>query len=176
MKIEREFGGNTVSRVDIGIEGLIAAENAGGFASPISEAYRKWSDLAFKGVPTAEDFPVSDFPSLSHYTVDVSCENPEGYRFNFISLGAEGSDRHRQLMATLSNSVVAEHPMEDIRADMMAEYTLCKYSNEPSAYRLSHTIDGFTRDYARLLLPVCDRQGNVSALVGLSRHLEAPSG
>jgi len=176
-KLERKYGGNSHQRIDIGIDRLMKAEGAVGFGPTyLVEAYRRWRSVTQNGVATEQDFYGDGLHIAPNYIIDVRTDNPRAFRFNIITPAGNNTGRYSQHVSQIMGSVVADHPIREMRADMMLEYDACKRRKCASAYRLTHDVNGFVRDYARLLLPVCDRQGNVTALVGYARHLEVPSG
>jgi hypothetical protein len=176
VKLERKYGRNSHQRIDIGIDRLMKAEGAGGFGPTVMvEAYRRWLSVAQNGVAPERDL-YDGLHFAPNYMIDVSADNPRAFRFNIITPAGTNSGRYSQHVSQIMGSVVSEHPILEMRADMMLEYDACKRSKRASAYRLTHDVNGFVRDYVRLLLPVCDRQGHVTALLGYARHLEVPSG
>lgn len=177
LKLERNYHGNSHQRIDIGIDRLMKAEGAGGFGPTyMVDAYRRWLSVAQNGITKEQDFCGGRSHVVPNYKIDVHADNPQAFRFNIITPAGNDSDRYSQHVLQIMGSVVAEHPIKEMRADMMYEYDACKRSKRALAYRLTHDVNGFVRDYSRLLLPVCDRQGNVTALMGFARHLEVPSG
>lgn len=176
-KFERKFGGNSFLRIDIGIDRLMKAEGAGGIGPTyMVEAYKRWLSVARDGFTKEQDFFANGLPLGPNYKIDVRADNPKAFRFEIIMPAGSDSGRYTRHVSQIMGSVVAEHPIKEMHADMMIEYDTCKRGRLASAYRLTHNVNGFVRDYARLLLPVCDRQGNVTALMGYARHLEVPSG
>jgi len=177
VKLERKYGGNSHQRIDIGIDRLMKAECAGGFGPTfLVDAYRRWLSAAQNGVTTEQNLYGDGLHSAANYVIDVRADNPRAFRFNIIKPAGNNTGRYSEHVSQIMDSVVSEHPMQEMRADMMLEYDTCKRSKRASAYRLTHDVNGFVRDYVRLLLPVCDRQGHVTALLGYARHLEVPSG
>lgn len=177
VKLERTYRGNSHRRIDIGIDQMMKSESTG-VSGPTSlfEAYRRWLSVAQNGFVTEQDFLGDGLPVRPNYKIDVHTENPQAFRFNIIMPAANSSTLYSRHVSQIMDSVVAEHPLEEMRVDMMFEYDTCKRSGCVSTYRLTHDVNGFIRDYARLLLPVCDRSGTVTALIGYARHLEDPSG
>lgn len=177
VRLGRKYGRNSHQRIDIGIDRLMEAEGASGFRPTVMvEAYRRWLSTAQNGVTTERDFRGDGLHFAPNYMIDVRADNPRAFRFNIITPAGNNTGRYSQHISQIMGSVVAEHPLLEMRADMMLEYDACKRSKRASAYRLMHDFNGFARDYARLLLPVCDRRGHVTALLGYARHFEVPSG
>lgn len=176
-KLERNYRGNSFRRIDIGIDQLMKAEDAGGIRpTHMVKAYKRWLNVAHNGFTREQDFLADEFPFRPNFKIDVHTDNPKAFRFEIIMPASSDSDRYSRHVSQIMGSVVAEHPIKEMRADMMIEYDASKRSGLASAYRLTHNVNGFVRDYARMLLPVCDRRGNVTALMGYARHLEVPSG
>ena len=177
LRLERTYGRNSHHRIDIGIDRLMKAESAGAAGPTVMvEAYRRWAGVAQNGVTTEQDFHGDGLHSAPNYMIDVRADNPRAFRFTIITPAGSGTGRYSQHVSQIMGAVVSDHPILEMRADMMLEYDACKRSRRASAYRLTHDINGFVRDYVRLLLPVCDRQGHVTALLGYARHFEVPSG
>lgn len=164
-------------RTEISVDGLIKAECAGGWAgeTPLRAALDHWKSRMTKGCVREKELDVAAFQGLSHFMVDVRAENPNHYRYIIFTASGGNLRRYKDHISSLHGTVIAQHPIAAMRDDMMREYLLCKAGAQPTAHRLTHTLGGLTRDYARLLLPVCDRSGNVVSLIGVARHLEAPA-
>ena len=177
VRLERKYGRNTHQRIDIGIDRLMNVEGAGGFSPTFMvEAYRRWLSAAQNGVTAEQDFYGAGLHSAPNYWIDVRADNPRAFRFNIITPAGSNTGRYSQHVSQIKGSIVSEHPILEMRTDMMLEYDACKRSKRASAYRLTHDVNGFVRDYVRLLLPVCDRQRHVTALLGYALHLEVPTG
>lgn len=176
-KLERIYRGISFLRIDIGVDRLMRAEDAAGTGPTyMVEAYKRWTSAAQNGFTKEQDFFADRFPFGPNFKIDVDADNPKAFRFEIIMPAGNDSGRYTRHVSQITGSVVAEHPIKEMHADMMIEYDACKRSRLASAYRLTHNVNGFVRDYARLLLPVCDRQGKVTALMGYARHFEVPSG
>ena len=177
VKLERNYSGNSQLRIEIGIDRLMKAEDAGGIGPTyMAAAYKRWLSVSHDGFTEERDFFADRLPFGPNYKIDVRADNPKAFRFEIIMPAGNDSGRYKRHVSQITGSIVAEHPIKEMHADMMIEYDACKRSRLASAYRLTHNVNGFVRDYARLLLPVCDRQGKVTALMGYARHFEVPSG
>ena len=160
-------------RINLGVDALLAAESVGGWArnTPFRAAFEHWKGRMKDGSVQERDIDIDVLRGTSHYLIDVSPENPEHYRFIIFSATGGTSKRYSDHIAGLHGTVVAKHPLAAMREEMMREYLSCKLQKQPSAYRLTHRMSGLNRDYLRLLLPLCDRRGNVVSLLGAARHL-----
>ena len=178
IRREYRYGHNeSQNRTELSVDGLIRAEGAGGWAgeTPLRAAYDHWKGHMRKGFVQEKDLDMTAFHGMSHYLIDVSPENPNRYRYIIFAAGGGNLRRYKEHVSSLHGTVVSQHPIVAMREDMMREYLLCKIAQRPAAHRLAHTLGGLTRDYARLLLPVCDHSGNVVSLIGVAQHLEAPA-
>jgi len=172
MAIKTRYdNGDMQQRHDLGIDALLNVESMVEWLTrtptPLQRAYAQWESLKRDGVVRAADFELLQAPGLSTYVMDVTPEDPAHYRFTAFNV---------LCVRELANKVIAEHPIKHVQADLMCEYAMSKTTNSPMAHRIFHIFGGFRRDYLRLLLPLCDRRGNVTALACISRHLEAPAG
>jgi len=167
----RYDNGDLQQRHDLGIDTLLNAESMIEWLTraptPLQHAYAQWESQKRNGFVRTKDFELAPTAGLSTYVQDVTPENPALYRFTAFNV---------LCVSELANKVIAEHPIHQIQADLMCEYTLCKTTKNAMAHRILHAFGGFRRDYLRLLLPLCNRRGNVTALACISRHLAAPAG
>lgn len=163
--------GDRHQRFDIGVDGLINSETVIEWIdrkpTPVQATYASWENCKRAGHVRESDFVLGRFEGVSTCLVDVTEEDPADFRYVEANL---------QYVSQLAGTAVGDHPIEGIRDDLMYEYLMCKLYNRPLGYRIRHSFGGFRRDYLRLLLPLCDRHRNVTALACISRHLAAPAG
>lgn len=167
----RYDNGDQQRRHDLGVDALLNAEGMVEWLTreptALQRAYALWESLKKRGVVRAVDFALPLTSGLSTYMMDVTADDPAHYRFTAFNV---------LCVPELADKVIAEHPIQPLRADLMCEYNRCKTAGTPMAHRITHIFGGFRRDYLRLLLPLCDRRGNVTALACMSRHLATPDG
>lgn len=167
----RYDNGDQQQRYDLGVDGLLNAESTIEWLirkpTPLQFAYAQWEDRKRRGFVQAKDFSLPEAAGVSTHLVDVTSEDPARYRFTAFNV---------LYVPELAGKTVGEHPIAPLRPELMCEYSICKSSRQLMAYRIFHVFGGFKRDYLRLLLPLCDRTGSVTALACLSRHLAAPVG
>jgi hypothetical protein len=163
--------GDHQQRFDIGVDGLINSESVIEWLdrkpTPVQAVYAEWENCKRFGIVRECDFDLRHHDGLSTCLVDVSDADPAKYRY---------IAGHLQYANELGGKVVGEHPIENVRVDLMYEYRMCKLTNSALGYRIRHSFGGFKRDYLRLLLPLCDRNQNVTTLACISRHLAVPDG
>jgi hypothetical protein len=167
----RYDNGDVQQRHDLGIDALLNVESMVEWLTraptPLQRAYAQWESLKRGGFVRAAEFELPHSAGLSTYIMDVTPDDPAQFRFTAFNV---------LYVRELENKVIAEHPIKQIQADLMCEYTLCKATKNAMAHRIFHIFGGFKRDYLRLLLPLSDFRGNVTALACISRHLAAPAG
>ena len=170
IKVRYE-NGDLQQRHDLGVDALLNVESIVEWLTrtptPLQRAYARWESQKCNGFVRAADFELTPMAGLSTYVMDVTPDDPAHYRFTAFNV---------LCVRELANKVIAEHPIKQIQADLMCEYALSKTTKHAMAHRIFHIFGGFKRDYLRLLLPLCDRRGNVTALACISRHLAAPAG
>lgn len=163
--------GDRHQRFDIGVDGLINSESVIEWIdrkpTPVQATYASWENSKQSGYVRASDFVLGGFDGVSTCFIDVTAEDPAEFRYIGENL---------RYVRQLAGTTVGEHPIEGFRDDLMYEYLMCKLHNRPLGYRIRHSFGGFRRDYLRLLLPLCDRNRNVTSLACISRHLAAPAG
>lgn len=163
--------GDRQQRFDIGVDGLINSETVvewiAGRPTPVQAAYASWENGKRSGFVRESDFKLGIYEGISTFLVDVIPDDPGEFRYTGANL---------LYVSQLDGTVVGDHPIESVRVDLMYEYLMCKLYNRPLGYRIRHSFSGFRRDYLRLLLPLCDRHGNVTSLACVSRHLAVPVG
>lgn len=127
-----------------------------------------WRSQMSAGVVHFEDFnPVRDLGDLADLGVtvchvDVRGENPWHYRFtSFKGL----------YFGWMGGRCLADFPLPPVVDDCAVEYFECKSAGQPVAHHIQHNINGFSRDYLRLLLPLAGGDGSPTALVSVGRHL-----
>jgi hypothetical protein len=167
----RYDNGDLQQRQDLGIDALLNVEGMVEWLTraptPLQRAYAQWESRKRNGFVRTTDFELPQADGLSTYFMDVTPDDPAQYRFTAFNV---------LYVKELAGKVIAEHPIKQIQADLMCEYTLCKATKNASAHRITHIFGGFKRDYLRLLLPLCDRRGKATALACIARHLAAPAG
>lgn len=177
-KLRSAYGnGDHQERIDFGVDGLMRTETVTAMfgETPLQAIYNRWRDRRQNGFVKENDIATDALPGHSIYKIDVRDENPENYLYRILWPQKAKSSRYASHLDLIQDTAVVEHPIKAMRVDMMIEYNDCKSRGEPAAHRITHNFGGFMRDYCRLLLPVCDARGNVTTLVGVSRHLEVPS-
>lgn len=131
------------------------------------QTFEAWKNAERGGFVREENFHLNPGMGVSHYKIDVGHGNPLLYRYTAFN---------GLYVAGLEETAVGDHPHQYMIGWMAAEYHQCKVGRQPSAFHLTHDAGGFRRDYFRLLLPVCDRRGRVTALACVARHLALPDG
>lgn len=163
--------GDSQQRFDIGVDGLINTESViewlVGKPTPVQAAFAAWESRKHFGIVRESEFNLGNHDGVSTCMVDVTADDPA--QFRYIA-------GHLQYAHQLGGKVVGEHPIESVRVDLMYEYRMCKLTKGALGYRIRHSFGGFKRDYLRLLLPLCDRNRNVTSLACISRHLAVPDG
>ena len=167
----KHFGDNRwQTRVRFPVERLLAIEQIsqrlGGAATGIQRAYQNWHQRMRGRQVVAEDYELDPGQDVSTSLIDVTPESPLHYRFTSTQF---------KIVRWMADKRLAEFPHSDIVHACSTEYLSCKSAAEPVGHHISHDLDGFRRDYLRLLLPLTDRTGHVSALVCVSRHLGLPA-
>ena len=167
----RYDNGDLQQRHDLGVDALLNVETMVEWLTqaptPLQRAYALWESRKRDGFVRATEFEMPPATGLSTYVLDVTSDDPAQFRFTAFNV---------LYVRELANKVVAEHPIKQLRADLMCEYTLCKTTKNAMAHRILHIFGGFKRDYLRLLLPLCDHRGQVTGLACIARHLAAPAG
>lgn len=134
--------------------------------SAIQKAYSYWQSENRGGRTSLEDFKLAPVDDGAFLLIDVTPESPYHYRF---------SVKRDVYFRWMEEKRLAEFPYPDIIRFCGNEYYSCKTAAEPFGHHISHDLKGFRREYLRLLLPLTDRSGRVSALACVSRHLESPT-
>jgi len=151
------------------VDKLLAIEKIGDDLSRsnsgIQNAFKYWQERKRKGRVRTDDFKLGPMESATTLLIDVTPENPYNYKFLV---------KRDLCFKWLQDRRLAEFPYSDIIRWCSTEYHSCKSSAEPVGYHISHDLNGFKRDYLRLLLPLTDQSGHVSALACVSRHLDSP--
>ena len=158
------------TRVRFPVARLLAIESLnqrlGGAATGIQRAYEYWQQRR-RGARVADgSYELDAGDDVSTSFIDVTPESPLHYRFTSTQF---------KIVRWMADKRLAEFPHRDIVHACSTEYLSCKSAGEPVGHHISHDLDGFRRDYLRLLLPLTDRTGRVSALVCVSRHLDSPA-
>lgn len=130
-----------------------------------------WHALMTDGRVHAADFnPACDLGNpedlgvtISHIDVDV--DNPWHYRF---------TSYNGRYFNWMSGKCLAEFPLPPVVDDCAVEYYECKSAGRPVAHHIQHDLNGFRRDYLRLLLPLSGKDGSLTGLVSVGRHLSIP--
>ena len=94
--------------------------------------------------------------------IDVDVENPWHYRF---------ASHKGRYFGWMDGKRLAEFPLAPIVDECAIEYLECKSAGRPVAHHIQHKLNGFSRNYLRLLLPLADCAGTTRALVSVVRHL-----
>jgi hypothetical protein len=167
----KQFGdGRWQARVRFPVERLLSIEQLsqrlGGAATGIQRAYEYWQQRKRGARVRADDYELEASDDVSTSLIDVTPESPLQYRFTSTQF---------KIVRWMADRRLAEFPHSDIVHACSTEYLSCKAAAEPVGHHISHDLNGFRRDYLRLLLPLTDRMGRVSALVCVSRHLDLPA-
>ena len=166
----KQFGENRwQTRVRFPVDRLLSIEQLGqrlgGAATGIQRAYEYWQQRKRGAGVEADSYELEPGCDVSTSLIDVTPESPLHYRFTSTQF---------KIVRWMADKRLAEFPHRDIVYACSNEYLACKTAAEPVGYHISHDLDGFRRDYLRMLLPLTDRTGRVSALVCVSRHLDSP--
>lgn len=157
-------------RIQFPLDKLLAIEGVGQSPalpkSSIQVAFARWQNQHRNGQVRENAFDLEPIPGLLMSVIDVTADDPYHYRF------AMKRDRYFRWM---ESKPLAEFPYSEITLSCSNEYYACKTASEPVGHHISHDLDGFKRSYLRLLLPLTDRSGRVSALACVSRHLDPPA-
>ncbi len=150
-------------RTEITVDALLEIERIGERlgqpSSNIRRAFQYWSERHTVGFVRAAQFRFEDGASI----VDATPHDPLG--FHFIHYGGVNFRQMR-------GKTLGEFPIQQCAHPCAGEYFECRSSNRPLAQRIQHSINGFMRDYVRLLLPLCDGSGRVTRLATVYRHIE----
>ena len=162
------FGGQGwQKRVQMPVDRLIAIEEIGErmhhSMSAIQKAFRHWQDRTEKGRVRIDNFQMAPADDSAFLLIDVTPESPYHYRF---------SVKRDKYFRWLEEKRLAEFPYSEIIRSCTNEYYTCKMTGDPVGHHITHDLNGFKRDYLRLLLPLADQRGRVAALACVSRHLD----
>ncbi len=156
-------------RVQFSVDKLLAVElineRFGRSKSGIQKAYEYWRDKKQRGQVSLDEYEWGPGDDVATTLIDVSPDSPLHYRFTSTRFKYFGWMMDKRL---------SDFPHREIVSACSTEYLACKTLGEPVAHHLSHDLNGFRRDYLRLLLPLTDRSGRVAALACVSRHLDSP--
>jgi len=141
-------------------------EQVGRSKSAIQKAFSYWQIEHRNGRTSQKDFNLAPINTGAISLIDVTPESPYHYRF---------SVKRDVYFRWMEEKPLAEFPYPDIIRFCSNEYYSCKMAAEPFGHHISHDLKGFKREYLRLLLPLTDRSGRVSALACVSRHLDSPT-
>ena len=159
-----------LTRARFPVDKLLAIEQLnqrlGGAATGIQRAYEYWQQRKRGAGVEADSYELEPGDDVATSLIDVTPESPLQYRFTSTQF---------KIVRWMADRRLDEFPHRDIVNACSAEYLSCKAAAEPVGHHISHDLDGFRRDYLRLLLPLTDRMGRVSALVCVSRHLDSPA-
>lgn len=130
--------------------------------SVLRQLYSYWHQLPRKdGLPVAPavDFSHSTFEKFEGGAgwIDVSSEDPLNFK---IPLRPSFTD-----FADIENKPIKEHPSSMNALALAREHFYCKLSRSPVYYEIDQTINGSTRHYFRLALPLVDWDGEVTKLL-----------
>lgn len=157
-------------RVQLSVEKLLAVElineRYSRTKSGIQKAYEFWREKKQRGQLSLEEFKCGPGDDVVTTLIDVSPSSPFHYRFMSHNL---------KYFRWMTDRRLTDFPHRDIVDACALEYHACKAGAEPAAHHISHDLNGFRRDYLRLLLPLTDQSGRVSALACVSRHLDSPT-
>jgi hypothetical protein len=137
----------------------------------IDLVHEYWRRQSNQGVVRATDFDPEDAlgdPEKLGVTislVDVEMENPWHFRF------ARFNGRY---FAGLDGRCLSDFPLTPVINDCALEYFDCKAETKPSAHHIRHNLNGFSRNYLRLLLPLVGDDGSPTRIVTVGRHLGCP--
>lgn len=167
----KQFGDHCwQTRVRLPVERLLAIEQLnqrlGGVATGIQRAFTYWQQRRRGAGVRADEYELETGDDVSTSLIDVTPESPFQYRFTSTQF---------KIVRWMADRRLVEFPHRDIVHACSTEYLACKAGAEPVGHHISHDLQGFRRDYLRLLLPLTDRTGRVSALVCVSRHLDSPA-
>jgi len=165
-----QFGKNRwVRRAQLPVDKLLAAEalnqRFGGTVSGIQRAFEYWRDRQRNGHTMLADFELETGDEVATTLIDVMPTSPLHYRF---------MSTHFKYFRWMADKQLSDFPHREIIEACCIEYLSCKTGMFPVAHHISHDLNGFSRDYVRLLLPLTDQAGRVSALACVSRHLDSP--
>jgi len=156
-------------RTQLDFDRLIAMEKSVAAATRtptnISIVYDYWQSRKHAGAVRLKDFsPVRDLGELgvtiTH--VDIDVDNPWHYRFTSYK---------GLYFGWMNGKCLADFPLTPVIDECALEYFECKSARRPVAHHIQHDLNGFSRDYLRLLLPLAGSDGSPKALVSVGRHL-----
>lgn len=163
-------------RIRVSPDRLLSLEN--GFAaqngiaiSPITALHEFWSTCRHgRSVPRFEVFNEqcrwSANPALRISYIDVRHDNPWHYVL---------TDHDGLAFGSLSGKALSEYPIHQHAKSCALEYLECKSFGLPVAHYVDQQMGGIEREYVRLLLPLADRDNQVTKLAYAYRHLKQPS-
>lgn len=150
-------------RTELSVDALLGIEGIGekfGFPpSNIRRAFQYWSEQQTAGFVRVDRFEFDDGVTF----VDATSENPLG--FQYIQYGGIN-------FLQMHGRTLGDFPIKQCVHPCAGEYYECRSSKRPLAQHIQHSINGFMRDYVRLLLPLCDGAGRVVMLASVYRHIE----
>lgn len=156
-------------RTKLDIDKLMAMEHAVARVTrkptSISLAFDYLQERRQAGIVRVDDFVAHEQFADSGSkitTIDVDIENPWNYRFA----------SHKGLyFGWMNGKCLAEFPLAPVVDECAIEYFECKSAGQPVAHHIQHNLNGFSRNYLRLLLPLAGADGVPKALVSVVRHL-----
>lgn len=137
----------------------------------IKRMHEYWRSRTTAGRAYAANFdPAHDLGGpeelgITFSQVDVALDNPWHYRFTSYT---------GRYFSWMHGKCLAEFPLPPVVDDCALEYYECKSAGRPVAHHIQHDLNGFSRDYLRLLLPLSGKDGSLAALVSVGRHLAIP--
>ena len=155
-------------RTQLDFDALMGTEKSVGLAmrmpTSFSVVYDYWRSLQRGGVVRLADFQPQRLGGLGLpiSQVDIDVDNPWHYRFTSYK------GIHFQWM---NGKCLADFPVAPVIDECALEYFECKSGGRPVAHHIQHDLNGFSRDYLRLLLPLAGDDGSPRALVSVGRHL-----
>lgn len=157
-------------RVRFPAENLLAIEqinqNLSVNETGIQLAFNYWKGKSRAGRVRLDQYDWEPSADVATSLIDLTPSNPFAYSFVAHNL---------RCFSWMTGKQLAEFPHREIVDACAIEYLSCKCEAEPVGHHISHNLHGFKRDYLRLLLPLTDRSGRVSALACVSRHLDSPT-
>jgi hypothetical protein len=129
--------------------------------SELLEYWRERSSIE-GGIPSVENFQA---PYKTLPWVDVSPANPMYFSMNNHPAG---------LCGNWNATRFAEYPIAIHAVSCAFEYYDCKVRREAAYIQIRQKIFGVDREYAKLMVPVADKNGKVTRAYYAWRHLRFP--
>jgi len=172
MSVTRFYNANGwIERTTLSVDKLLYMEEAiSDFTkedSGLQAAYKYWASKHqdFRTPENAFDPSIIGDERTVVSVADVSANVPFGYFFKQYRCAGENFMTQKRII---------EYPLRELAEPTILDYLVAKDEGRPQGHHIRHDLNGFKRDYLRLLLPLASKNGKVSALACISHHFAPP--